>query len=202
MLIAINFNNFIVNYAARKVVVSASRILKTVAEDEQYPLRRRFDRFMQDFIAKLKSDPEFRRRGEQIRDEILSRPEVADYFGELWLQLRTWLRNDLQSVDSTLKSHITAALLALGKRLSVDTGMQSWINEKIVALAGPLVEQYREKAGNFIADQVRGWDERHMVQQLELNIGKDLQYIRINGTLVGGLVGLLIFGCTSLIRGW
>ncbi len=202
MLRAINFNNFIGDYAARKVVVGAARFLKAVAEDEEHPLRRRFDRFVQDFIAKLKSDPEFRRRGEQIRDEILSRPEIADYFGELWLQLRTWLRADLQSADSNLRSHITAALLALGKRLSVDAGMQSWINEKIVALAGPLIEQYREKAGSFIAEQVRGWDERHMVRQLELNIGKDLQYIRINGTLVGGLVGLLIFGCTSLIRGW
>jgi len=77
--------------------------------------------------------------------------------------------------------------------------MQQWINEAIERMATSLVEQNRDKVGKFIADQVGAWDDRHMVQQVELNIGKDLQYIRINGTLVGGLVGLLIFGCNRLL---
>jgi len=202
LLKAINYNNFIGDYAARKVALGIARFVKDVAADEQHPLRQRFDRFVQDFISKLKSDPEFRTRGQQIRDEILGRPEIAHYLGELWLQLRTWLRGDLQNPDSKIKAQVTAAMLELGKKLGADRAMQAWINENVLALAGRLVEQNREKAGNFIAEQVRAWDERHMVRQLELNIGKDLQYIRINGTLVGGLVGLLLFGFTTLIRGW
>ena len=202
MLKAINYNNFIGDYAAKRVVLGAARFLKDVAENADHPVRKKFDGFVQDFIAKLKDDPEFRRRGEQIRDEILSRPEIAEYFGALWLQLRTSLRKDLEREDSRIRQQVTAAMLEFGKKLRVDQEMRSWINEKIVALAGSLVEQNREKVGSFIAEQVRAWDDRHMVRELELNIGKDLQYIRINGTLVGGLVGLLIFGCTSLIRGW
>ncbi len=201
MLRAINYNNVIGNYAARKVVVGIARFLQEVAENDQHALRHSFDRLVQNLIVKLKQDPEFRLKGQQIRDEILSRPEVADYFGGLWGQLRKWLRNDLESADSRIKSHVTGAMLQLGAKLRADPGMQSWINEKITAAAKPLVEEHREKVGKFIAEQVRSWDERHMVRQLELNIGKDLQYIRINGTLVGGLVGLLIFGCTQLIRG-
>ena len=79
--------------------------------------------------------------------------------------------------------------------------MQAWINDQLLAAAKPFCEHYRESIGKFISDQVRSWDERYMVQQLELNIGKDLQYIRINGTLIGGLMGLVIYGCTGLIRG-
>jgi len=201
VLKALNYNNFIGNYAARKVVVGIARFLKEVADNEQHPVRARFDRMVEDYIDKLKEDPGFRVKGQQIRDDILGRPEVAAYFGGLWMQLRNWLRNDLESTDSRIKSHVTRAMLRLGEKLRADPGMQSWINEKILAAVKPLVEQHREKVGKFIAEQVRAWDERHMVRQLELNIGRDLQYIRINGTLVGGLVGLLIFGCTQLIQG-
>ena len=196
---ALNYNNFIGHYVARKVVVGAARYLKDVAENDQHALRLRFDRFVRDFIVRLKTDPEFRIKGEQIRDEILSRPEVADYVKGLWLQLRNWLRKDLESTDSTIRSHVTDAVAGLGARLRHDSAMQSWINEKILAAAGPLVEQNRERAGRFIAEQVKAWDDRHMVTQLELSIGRDLQFIRINGTLVGGLIGLLIYGITRFI---
>ncbi len=200
MLKAINYNNFIGKYAARKVVVGATRFLQQVAADERHPVRLRFDEFVGDFIAKLKDDPEFRRKGQQIRDEILRQPEIAEYFKSLWQQLRGWLRRDLESADSRIKSQVTRAMLALGQKLRDDHAMQAWINERILEVAAPLVEQNRAKAGNFIAEQVKAWDEAHMVRELELNIGRDLQFIRINGTLVGGLVGLLIYGFTSLIR--
>jgi uncharacterized membrane-anchored protein YjiN (DUF445 family) len=77
--------------------------------------------------------------------------------------------------------------------------MQQWINETIERLASTFVERNREKVGRFIAEQVGTWDDRHMVRQVELNIGKDLQFIRINGTLVGGLVGVLLFGVNRLL---
>ena len=70
-----------------------------------------------------------------------------------------------------------------------------------LAAAAPLCEENRETIGRFISDQVRSWDERYMTRQLELNIWTDLQYIRINGTLIGGLVGLVLYGCTAIIRG-
>ena len=199
MLRALNFKNVIGHYLARKLVVGIARFLQEVADDDQHAFRRKFDRFIQDLIVKLKTDPQFRLKGEQIRDQILASPEVADYLKGIWLQLRDWLRSDLAGPDSNIKAQITSAVLDIGGKLNADPQMQQWINETIQRMATTLVEQNREKAGKFIADQVGAWDDRHMVRQVELNIGKDLQYIRINGTLVGGLVGLLIFGFNRLL---
>ena len=66
----------------------------------------------------------------------------------------------------------------------------------------PLVEANREGAGRFIADQLKTWDEKHLASELDLNIGRDLQFVRINGTLIGGVIGLLLYGCTQLLHGW
>jgi uncharacterized membrane-anchored protein YjiN (DUF445 family) len=199
LLRAFNFKNVIGQYVARKLVVGLARFLKEVAADEQHAFRRKFDVFVLDLIVKLKSDPQFRLKGEQVRDQLLASPEIAEYLKGIWLQLRDWLKSDLVSPDSNIKTQVTSAVLDIGEKLNADPQMQQWINETIQRMATALVEQNREKVGKFIADQVGAWDDRHMVRQVELNIGKDLQYIRINGTLVGGLVGLLIFGFNSLL---
>jgi uncharacterized membrane-anchored protein YjiN (DUF445 family) len=199
VLRALNFKNVIGNYLARKLVVGLARFLKEVAADDQHAFRLKFDLFVRDLIVKLKTDPQFRTKGEQVRDQILASPAVAEYLKGIWLQLRDWLKSDLAGTDSNIKAQVTSAVLDIGAKLNADPQIQQWLNETIERMATALVEQNREKAGKFIADQVGAWDDRHMVRQIELNIGKDLQYIRINGTLVGGLVGLLIFGFNSLL---
>jgi len=189
------------SFSAKKLIHAASRLLDEVDEDPGHPLRARFDTFVAEFIVKLKTDPAFRSKGEEIRDQILKQPELAAYLSDLWVQLRIWLELDVNSPHSSIRARIVAATLGLGEKLREDKETQSWINEQILAAAVPLCEENRERIGKFISDQVRGWDERYMTQQLELNIGKDLQFIRINGTLIGGLVGLVLYGCTALIRG-
>lgn len=189
------------SFSAKKLIHAVSRLLDEVDEDPGHPLRARFDAFVAQFIVKLKSDPAFRLKGEEIRNQILKQPELAAYLSSLWLQLRNWLELDLNAPQSSIRVRIVAATLGLGEKLREDKETQSWINEQILAAAVPLCEENRERIGKFISDQVRSWDERYMTQQLELNIGKDLQFIRINGTLIGGLVGLVLYGCTALIRG-
>jgi uncharacterized membrane-anchored protein YjiN (DUF445 family) len=189
------------SFSAKKLIHAVSRLLDEVDEDPEHPLRARFDTFVAEFIVKLKTDPTFRSKGEEIRDQILKQPELAAYLRDLWVQLRSWLELDLNSPQSSIRARIFAATLGLGEKLRDDRETQSWINEQILAAAVPLCEENRARIGKFISDQVRSWDERYMTQQLELNIGKDLQFIRINGTLIGGLVGLVLYGCTALIRG-
>jgi uncharacterized membrane-anchored protein YjiN (DUF445 family) len=196
-----NFKNVIGHYVARKLVVGLAVFLKEVAADGQHPFRRKFDELVHDLIDKLKTDPQYRLKGAQIRDQILASPEVAEYLRNIWLQLRDWLRGDLAGGDSNIRAQITAALLDFGSRLKSNREMQQWINETIERLASALVERNREKVGRFIAEQVGAWDDSHMVRQVELNIGRDLQFIRINGTVVGGLVGVLIFGVNRLLAG-
>jgi uncharacterized membrane-anchored protein YjiN (DUF445 family) len=195
----VNFSNVIGKFAAKKLVSGAMKFLSEVDKDKHHEMRIRFDEFVRNFIAKLKADEKFHAQGVQIRDELLKRPEIADYVKGLWQQLRSWLRSDLQRTDSTIKAHVTNAVLDLGRNLAADTDIQSWINEQILGFAKPFVEKNREKVAVFIAGQVRAWDDQQLVYQLELNIGRDLQFIRINGTLVGGLIGILIFGFTKFI---
>jgi uncharacterized membrane-anchored protein YjiN (DUF445 family) len=189
------------SFSAKKLIQAVSRLLDEVDEDPVHPLRVRFDVFVAEFIVKLKTDPEFRSKGEEIRDQILSQPELAAYLRDLWVQLRNWLDLDLKSPQSSIRAKIVAATLGLGEKLREDRETQTWINEQILAAAVPLCEENRDRIGKFISDQVRGWDEKYMSRQLELNIGRDLQFIRINGTLIGGMVGLVLYGCTSLIKG-
>jgi uncharacterized membrane-anchored protein YjiN (DUF445 family) len=199
MLRALNFKNAISDYLARKLVVGLARFMKEVAADDEHAFRLKFDQYVQNLIIKLKTDPQFRLKGEQLRDQLLASPEVANYLKGIWLQLRNWLVSDLRSPGSSISAHVSSAVLDIGEKLAADAQMRQWINETVERMATALVEQNRQKIGKFIADQVSAWDDRHMVEQVELNIGKDLQYIRINGTLVGGLVGLVIFGINRLL---
>jgi uncharacterized membrane-anchored protein YjiN (DUF445 family) len=188
------------SFSAKKLIRAVSRLLDEVDEDPQHPLRGKFDAFVAQFIVKLKTDPAFRSKGEEIRDQILKQPELAHYLRGLWMQLRTWLEQDVSSPQSSIRARIVSATLGLGEKLRDDKETQSWINEQILAAAAPLCEENRETIGRFISDQVRSWDERYMTQQLELNIGKDLQYIRFNGSLIGGLAGLALYTLEYVLR--
>jgi len=91
-------------------------------------------------------------------------------------------------------------LRSFAAKLDADPAIQQWIDEQILTAVPPLVEEHRAKFGKFIEDQIKGWQEKQLVDELERHIGPDLQYIRINGTLVGGLAGLLIASATQLAR--
>jgi uncharacterized membrane-anchored protein YjiN (DUF445 family) len=188
-------------YSAEKIVEIIHKLLQEVNSDPQHSIRQEFDLSIADFISKLKSAPEYRLKIEQIKAEILSRPELNEYLHGIWSHLKGWLRNDLRSADSSLRMGIAATTLTFGRKLAADEGMRSWINEQILTSAPPFIEKYRDRIRLFIEKQVSEWDERFMVDQIEMNIGKDLQYIRLNGTLVGGMIGLIIHISTTLVRG-
>ena len=126
---------------------------------------------------------------------------LADWLGEAWGGLRAWAEADLREPQSAIRTKLASAIADLGGRLGADEAMQAWVNEQALAAARPLCEEHREGIGRFIAAQVKAWDEDYMVRQFELNIGADLQYIRINGTLIGGLAGVLIHAATQVLRG-
>jgi uncharacterized membrane-anchored protein YjiN (DUF445 family) len=95
---------------------------------------------------------------------------------------------------------VTGVLESLGRTLRADREIQAWLDEQILRGAALVVEEHRAKIGRFIEDQIMSWQEQKLVGELERHIGPDLQYIRINGTLVGGLAGLLIAALTRLVR--
>ena len=179
--------------AALKVVDVALRKVSEVRHDRDHELRKRFDAFVLEFIQKLKTDPGTRAKVQRMRDEALANPALAGYIDGLWEEFRAWLPDNLQPKLSGLISTLAATLDA-------DPAIREWIDEQILTAAPALVEEHRAKFGRFIEDQIMGWQQEKLVAELERHIGPDLQYIRINGTVVGAAAGLLIAAVTQLAR--
>ena len=186
--------------AALKIVEVAVRKVSEVRQSQDHELRRRFDVFVADFIRKLKEDPALRAKVHRLRDDALESPALSRYIGGLWEELRRWLGDEYDRRPASLHQRVTGLLESLARTLQADREIQDWIDEQILKAAPALVEEHRSKIGKFIEDQILGWQEHKLVGELERHIGPDLQYIRINGTLVGGLAGLVIATLTQLAR--
>jgi uncharacterized membrane-anchored protein YjiN (DUF445 family) len=186
--------------AALKIVEVAVKKISEVRRDHDHEIRRRFDEYVAEFSRKLKNDDAVREKVHRLRDEALDSPALAAYVAGLWQDLRAWLAAQDDRRVTSLHQRVTAMLEAFGRTLRADREIQAWIDEQILAAAPALVEEHRAKIGAFIEDQIMGWQEEKLVAELERHIGPDLQYIRINGTLVGGLAGLVIAALTQLAQ--
>ena len=186
--------------AALKIVEVAVKKISEVRQDQDHELRRRFDLFVADFVRRLKTDDALRDRIHRLRDEALESDALGRYIASLWAEFREWLVAEHDRSPASLHQRVTAMVESLGRSLRADQKMQQWIDEQILRSVPALVEEHRAKLGRFIEDQIMSWQEEKLVAELERHIGPDLQYIRINGTLVGGLAGLLIAALTQLVR--
>jgi uncharacterized membrane-anchored protein YjiN (DUF445 family) len=186
--------------AALKIAEAAIAKVHEVREDREHELRRRFDEFVAGFIASLKNDASLREKVEAVCNEILENPALGDYIGGLWQEFRVWLGADLQRASSVTRQRVAGMVRAFGERLEADREIRQWIDEQILTAIPPLVDEHRAKIGRFVEDQINDWQEKKLVDELERHIGPDLQYIRVNGTLVGGLAGLVIAALTQLAR--
>jgi uncharacterized membrane-anchored protein YjiN (DUF445 family) len=186
----------------RAALKIAELLIAKVAEvraAEDHELRRRFDAFSAGFVARLKADPALRARVHALRDEALASPALARYIGGLWEELRDWLKGDLARDESAVRERARRAVLSLAASLEADRDMQRWIDERILAAAPPLVEEHRAGIGRVIEEQMLSWQEKRLVGELERHLGADLQYIRVNGTIVGAAAGLAIAGLTEVV---
>src|SRR5271155_3701023 len=142
-----------------------------------------------------------RARGEALKQEILANPVFAEQARGLWEQLEAALRDDLPRRAEAIVAWLAASAGALGRWLEEDPARRATINRRLRLLALRAILPRRAEIGAYIAAVVDHWDTATLVNRLELQVGKDLQYIRINGTLVGGLVGLLIFILSPALLG-
>lgn len=197
----VGLDNIVAEMATRKIVAAVAHTIIEMAEDPQHSLRRRIDALMEGFAQNLKEDPVFRRKGENLRDELLAHPAFGSYLHGLWNALQAWLRDDMRRPDSSVHRRMAGMAQTLGDKLQADTAMRQWINEQVLAAAPLPIERYREDIRGYIVARINAWNTEEMTHELERNIGRDLQFIRINGTLVGGLVGLAIHAVTQVVRG-
>jgi uncharacterized membrane-anchored protein YjiN (DUF445 family) len=171
----------------------ASGILNKVAADPAHPLRERFDEYVADFIERMKADPDFIAKADDVKRYLLEDDTFNGYVGSLWAELKAWLKSDLASDDSSMRRRIIGMGAWIGKALGDDPQLRQSLQENLEAAARGAAPEFAGYLTRHIADTVKQWDDREMSAQIELNIGKDLQYIRINGTIVGGMIGVVLY---------
>ena len=188
-------------HSAELVANAVDSILDEVARDQGHEFRLGFNRAVQRLIERLKSDPEMAERAETIKYWLKEDESLNRYIGELWQDLRRWLKSDLNSDDSRVQERVRLAALWLGETLAADEALRTSMNQHLEDAARSVAPEFAAFLTRHISDTVKSWDAREMSQQIELNIGRDLQFIRINGTLVGGTIGLVLF-LLSQLPGW
>jgi uncharacterized membrane-anchored protein YjiN (DUF445 family) len=169
-------------------------------ESRDYEARAGFDAAIARLIDDLRRPSRATEKVGALRDRFLAAPEVNAYFAELWQALRARLEQELAQPDSRLREALSGALRALGTAIAEDPEVQARMDRRIEEAVQTLIVPWRADIGQFVADVVKSWETRTIVDRVELAVGKDLQYIRLNGTLVGAAVGCAIFALTTLLR--
>ncbi|MEO6208802.1 MAG: DUF445 domain-containing protein [Gemmatimonadaceae bacterium] len=183
----------------RKIVSGLDKTLADVRDDPDHPLRRRFDDALENFVRKLNESPEVRARAERIKLEILDANAVRNFSRTIWEDAKAALFRYADAPNAFAPSAIERGLVSLGEAVSRDEALLARVDALIADVAGHLVDRYQGEVAELIATTVTSWDPKVTSDRVELAIGKDLQFIRINGTLVGGLVGLAIYTFSRFI---
>jgi uncharacterized membrane-anchored protein YjiN (DUF445 family) len=185
-------------YLVKKIVASAGALFQEVRADQNHALRHEFDHFVIGFIEALRDSPDYAMRAEQLKQELLSRRELGSIADDIWKSLRDFVEEDLQAEDSRTREHLAGLFVDAGRQLAADPKVRADMNEGFVVALSAFVESQKSSVSTFIADQVKRWDLAQLTRLIELNIGRDLQYIRFNGMLIGGLAGLALYSIELL----
>ena len=175
------------------IASSLEHLIDAIADNPSHVLRTKFDQSMQEWITKLATDPAWHAKGEEIRRYLQHDPAVGQYVQELWQSLRASLQRDLADDHSAVARNVRAMGLWLGKSLAGDAALRASLNDHMEIWVRDLAPEISQFFGTHIADTVKRWDAKELSDLIEWNIGRDLQFIRINGTIVGGLIGFVLF---------
>ncbi|MFF2508348.1 DUF445 domain-containing protein [Streptomyces sp. NPDC058067] len=175
------------------------RFVTEMRDMPEHPARGALDRFLADFASDLQSDTDTRARVERLKSEVIARPEVQDLIASTWAAVRSMIVAAAEDERSELRLRVRASLLSLGARMATDARLQDKVDGWIEGAATYVVTTYRKEITSLITDTVAGWDAEHTSKKIEAHIGRDLQFIRINGTVVGSLAGLVIYAVSRAL---
>jgi len=193
------FPNAVDDKIHERVVTGIEHTLHDVSVDPEHPLRARFNEAVEEFVEKLKSSPEMIARGELLKEEVLQHPTVRSYSASLWGEMKESLLRHNDDPESSFRQRLERAVTSFGESLRTDEELLDKVEGWIEGAVLYVVEQYRHEVADLISTTVQAWPAEDTSRKIELQIGKDLQFIRINGTLVGGLAGLLIYTVSRLL---
>jgi uncharacterized membrane-anchored protein YjiN (DUF445 family) len=171
----------------------ATTTLETMRADKFHPLRKSVLRAFDGFVDSLENDAQFAKRGEELKRQFLEHPKTAEMVSNVWASGKQQLREQLRTPTSSLRVRMRDALHDQAIQLNNDPTRQREIDTKIESAVSSIVTRHGNEVANLITSTVERWDTADTVSRIEGNIGRDLQFIRINGTVVGGLAGLCLY---------
>jgi uncharacterized membrane-anchored protein YjiN (DUF445 family) len=186
-------------YIVNKFVEGMVALMHEVASNPEHELRRRFDVAVEALSSELRTSAVYRRFGRLVLRDCIRHLQGSGYYRVVLDRVRAYVHADLGNKDSVVREMLTGTLVSVGKGVASEPANSHKLNAWWREIAGVLVLRHRHRLSALITDVVKGWDEKEVSAKLEAEIGRDLQYIRINGTLVGGTVGLLIHACVLLV---
>ncbi len=187
---------FVDDLVAERIYGEIIRVATEVRDDPQHEIRGTLDRLLANLAVDLQYDAGTIHRVERARDELLTHPGASGLLDYLWTSAQQSLADMVEDPDSGLRAQLTDELVKLGTSLQSDPGLAAKVNRWVSDAVVHVVTSYRDDVTAVISDTVRAWDAEETSQRIELHVGRDLQFIRINGFVVGALVGIAIHGLT------
>jgi len=184
---------------ANKIIAGLDGMIQDMASQPDHPLRAKAEEGLAQLAHDLQFDPTMRERVEGFKAEMLDNPALSDWWQGIWEQMRGAMLKIARDPDAMMAGRFGEALHQLGTTLQEDPELASTINRFARRAAVGTAADYGDAIVRLVSETVRGWDAQTITRRLENAVGRDLQYIRINGTLVGGLVGLVIHAVDVLL---
>jgi uncharacterized membrane-anchored protein YjiN (DUF445 family) len=185
--------SFVDNKIADKIASGLSDFFREIEEDPDHEIRNLITRKIHDFSTDLKEDPKWDDEFKTIKNGLLKNDKLDEYSNDIWVSIKKTLMKELQDDQSSLKTYLTKNLNEFSENLKTDENLQNKIDHWVRVTAYKYILKNTHQFGNLISSTVGNWQGKELSEKLELEVGKDLQFIRVNGTLVGGLVGLIIY---------
>ena len=189
-------DKFLVN----KIVASVTAFFEEVRNDPHHPFRGEFDRMVLSFADRLATDRSYSSRIDGLKRGLLARPELGELARTLWSNARNFIERSASGESQVLQQHLTGMFVKAGETLAADPELRAEINQGFVTVLRSFIADQKSGVSTFISDQVNAWDMGQLISLIEVNIGRDLQYIRFNGSLIGGLAGLGLYTLEFLLR--
>ncbi len=181
-----------IDRATDQTLTALIEILNQAAADPSHPMRADLNGRVEEWADKLKEDPEWIERVNEWKNDLVDNDDLRDSIGGMWGSIKEWLVDDLQRETSVVRGYALRAVESLRSRLEEDPELRATIDERMRVAVISIISNNQGAIGSLIKRVVDSWDGERLSQELELNLGRDLQYIRLNGTFIGGLVGLVI----------
>lgn len=185
-------------YLLKRIIGSASTLLDDARKEKKHPMRQEFDTFVLKFVERLRNSKDYAKRAEKMKKDLLARPELHELATDMWDSLRLFLEQDARADNSMIQQHLANMFVEVGKHLAADPAIRADMNQGFIVALSSFVESQKSGVSIFIADQVKRWDLKQLTRLIEINVGRDLQFIRFNGMAIGGLAGLLLYSTELL----